>query len=61
MEIVKQLSKSIDILTDDCKIEPWTKSGDYSPSSLFKKGYLQGTPFNISAFDFVEIFGKGDK
>ena len=58
MESIKDLSKSIDILTDDCQIKTWTKSGDYSPSSLYRKGYLDGTPFNLNPFDFAEVFSE---
>ena len=45
MDIVKQVSKSIDILTDKGTIETWTKNGDSSPSSLYRKGYLDGVPY----------------
>lgn len=61
MDVVKHISKSISILTDDHKIKAWVKDGDLSPSSLYKKGYLEGVPFNLKPFDFAEIFSTGKK
>ena len=56
MESLKNMSKSIDILADDSTIHTWVKNGDLSPSSLYKKGYLSGTPFNLNPTDFSEVF-----
>ena len=56
MESLKNISKSIDILADDSTIRTWVKNGDLSPSSLYKKGYLSGTPFNLNPADFSEVF-----
>jgi len=56
MEVVKHLSKSIDILDDDGTIRTWVKNGKYSPSSMYSKGYLRGVPFNLQSSDFAYIF-----
>ncbi len=56
MDILKRNKKSIDFLSTDHKIYPWTKNGNYSPSSLYKNGMIQGSAFNVFSFDFIHAF-----
>ncbi len=56
MDILKQHKKSIDFLSVDHKIYPWTTNGNYSPSKLYRSGMIEGSPFNIDAIDFIGIF-----
>lgn len=57
MDILKQYKKSIDFLSENHKIYPWTKSGNYSPSKLYRNGMIEGNPFNIDSIDFIGVFG----
>ena len=59
MDILKQHKKSIDFLSEDHKIYPWTKSGNYSPSNLYRNGMIEGSPFNVDSIDFIGVFGSG--
>ena len=61
MDILKRRSKSIDFLSADHKIYPWIKSGNYSPSKLYRNGMIEGSPFNIDSTDFIGIFGSGEE
>ena len=54
MDILKQYNKSIDFLSEDHKIYPWTKRGNYSPSKLYRNGMIEG---NIDSIDFIGVFG----
>ncbi len=56
MDILKTRKKSIDFLSEDHRIIPWTSNGNYSPASLYKKGMVEGSPFNIEAIDFMGVF-----
>lgn len=56
MDILKQHKKSIDFLSIDHKIYPWTTNGNYSPSKLYRNGMIEGSPFNIDSIDFIGIF-----
>jgi len=56
MDILKSRKKSIDFLSLDHKIYPWTKNGNYSPSKLYRNGMIEGSPFNIDSIDFIGIF-----
>lgn len=59
MDILKQHKKSIDFLSEDHTIYPWTKSGNYSPSKLYRNGMIEGSPFNVDSIDFIGAFGSG--
>lgn len=56
MDVLKQHSKSIDFLSDDQKIYSWKTCGNYSPSNLYRKGMIQGSPFNVDSIDFIGVF-----
>ena len=56
MDVLKRNKKSIDFLSVDHKIYPWTTNGNYSPSKLYKNGMIEGSPFNVDSIDFIGIF-----
>ena len=56
MDILKHHKKSIDFLSEDHKIYPWTANGNYSPSKLYKNGMIEGSPFNVDSIDFIGVF-----
>ena len=60
MDILKLNKKSIDFLSEDHKIYPWTKSGNYSPSKLYRNGMIEGSPFNVDSIDFIGVFGSDE-
>lgn len=57
MEILKNKKHGIDFLSDDSRVASWTKNGNYSPVSLYRKGLIDYSPFNIEAFNFIGSFG----
>ena len=61
MDILKQNKKSIDFLSNDHKIYPWTTNGNYSPSKLYRNGMIEGSPFNVDSIDFISAFGTGEE
>jgi hypothetical protein len=56
MDILNQRKKSIDFLSEDHTIYQWTKSGNYSPASLYRNGMIEGSPFNVDSIDFIGVF-----
>ena len=50
---------SIDFLSENHKIYPWTTNGNYSPSKLYRNGMIEGSPFNVDSIDFIGAFGSG--
>lgn len=55
MEILKRHKMSIDFLSLDHKISSWKTNGNYSPSKLYRKGMIEGLPFNVDSTDFIGI------
>lgn len=61
MDVLKHNKKSIDFLSADKCIYEWKKNGNYSPSKLYKKGMIEGSPFNVDSIDFIKVFGTGEE
>lgn len=57
MDILQKAKHSIDFLSSDSRLVSWKKNGNYKASSLYSKGLIEYSPFNIEAFDFLGVFG----
>lgn len=58
MTVLKENRNSIDFLSSDSHLVPWTSRGNASPENCYKNGMIEDSPFNIDATDFVGIFGE---
>lgn len=56
MQILEEIYQAINIITHDTKLITCNKN-KYKVASLYRKGLIEGTPFNIESFDFLGIFG----
>lgn len=56
MDILKRNKKSIDFLSVNHKIYSWKINGNYSPANLYRKGMIEGSPFNVDSTDFISAF-----
>lgn len=56
MDILKRNKKSIDFISLDHRAYPWIANGNYSPSSLYRSGMIEGSPFNVDSIDFIGVF-----
>lgn len=61
MDVLKRHKKSIDFLSIDGHIYPWTTNGNYSPSKLYRNGMIEGSPFNVDSIDFIGLFGTSEE
>lgn len=60
MDLLKKDKECIAFINSSGKMTYWKQVGSYSPSKLYREGYIKGLPFNLNAVDFGEIFyGKG--
>lgn len=57
MEVLQKAQYSIDFLSSDSRIVSWKRNGNYSAASLYSKGLIEYSPFNIEAFSFLGTFG----
>lgn len=58
MTVLKENRNSIDFLSSDNHLIPWTSRGNASPENCYKNGMIEDSPFNIDATDFIGIFGE---
>lgn len=57
MDILQKAKHSIDFLSPDSRITSWKKNGNYTAASLYSKGLIEHSPFNLEAFNFLGVFG----
>lgn len=60
MEVLKNNKYSIKFLSQGPRMTFWVKNGNYSPASLYKKGLIEYSPFNIEPENFLGILGDFD-
>lgn len=58
MSSLKENKNSIDFLSSDNHLIPWTSRGNATPENCYRNGMIEDLPFNIEASDFVGIFGE---
>ncbi len=58
MDILQKAKHSIDFLSPDSRITSWKKNGNYTAASLYSKGLIEYSPFNLEAFNFLGVFGE---
>lgn len=58
MSVLKRNRNSIDFLSSDNHLVPWTSRGNASPENCYKNGMIEDSPFNIDPTDFIGIFGE---
>ena len=56
MEILKKKKHGIDFINNNQENVPWIRNGNYSPSKMYKEGFVPGIPFNVEDFDFADVF-----
>lgn len=58
MSVLKENKNSIDFLSSDNHLIPWTSRGNATPENCYRNGMIEDLPFNIEATDFVGILGE---
>lgn len=61
MDVLQTAKNSIDFLSSDSRIVSWTKNGNYTAASQYRKGLIKYSPFNIEPFSFLGVFGDEQK
>lgn len=58
MSVLKENKNSIDFLSSDNHLIPWTSRGNATPENCYRNGMIEDLPFNVEATDFVGILGE---
>lgn len=61
MDVLQSAKNSIDFLSSDSRLVSWTKNGNYTAASQYRKGLIKYSPFNIEPFSFLGVFGDEKK
>ena len=61
MDLLKSEKLAIGFLTENREIINWTAKGNNSPSNYYKKGYIEGIPYNIDSVDLLNIFMENNE
>ncbi len=56
MHILKKQKYAIDFISNDGYVTSWKSSGNYDPASLYSKGLIDKSPFDMSPSDFIGVF-----
>ena len=56
MKYLYRYSNAIDFIGETGKIVSWVKNGNYRPYEKYPEGMIEDSPFNIEAFDFINVF-----
>lgn len=61
MRVLKSKKRSLDFLSVDRTIYSWSASGNYSPTTLYCNGMIEGSPFNVYMTDFLGVFDESEE
>ena len=56
MHILKKQKHAIDFISNDGYVTSWTSNGNYDPASLYTKGLIDKSPFDMNSSDFIGVF-----
>ncbi len=57
MSILKENKYSISFISSVNTIHNWTNNGNLSPENAYRNGFIEDSPFNVDATDFLGILG----
>ena len=57
MSILKEYKNSISFISSINTVHTWTRNGNQSPENAYKNGFIEDSPFNVDASDFLGIIG----
>lgn len=61
MSILTNNKSSINFISAVNTVHTWVKTGNLSPENAYKNGFIEDSPFNVDASDFLGILGGGDE
>ena len=61
MTVLKGNKNSINFISSINTVHVWANSGNSSPENAYKNGFIEDSPFNVDASDFLGILGESDE
>ena len=61
MNVLKDSRNAIDFISGINTVHTWTRHGNMSPENAYRNGFIEDSPFNVDASDFLGILGDVDE
>ena len=61
MNVLKGNKNSINFISSINTVHVWTNNGNLSPENAYKNGFIEDSPFNVDASDFLGLLGEMDE
>jgi len=61
MSVLKKNRNAITFISSINTVHTWTKCGNLSPENAYKNGFIEDSPFNVDASDFLGVLGGTDE
>ena len=61
MTVLRKNKNSINFISSINTVHTWTKNGNLTPENAYKAGFIEDSPFNVDASDFLGILGGVDE
>ena len=61
MSVLRSSKNSISFLSSINTVHTWTTNGNQSPENAYRDGFIEDSPFNVDASDFLGILGGKDE
>ena len=60
MSVLRENSCSISFISSVNTVHTWTNNGNLNPENAYRNGFVEDSPFNVDASDFLGILGGVD-
>ncbi|MCR5358040.1 MAG: ATP-binding protein [Lachnospiraceae bacterium] len=57
MTVLKSNRNAISFISSINTVHTWTSNGNYTPENAYRNGFIEDSPFNVDATDFLGILG----
>lgn len=61
MSVLKENKNAINFISGINTVRTWTKCGNLSPENAYRNGFIEDSPFNVDASNFLGILGGTDE
>ena len=61
MSLLKRNKESINFISSINTVHTWANNGNQTPARAYRNGFIEDSPFNVDASDFLGILGGDDE
>ena len=61
MSLLKRNKESINFISSINTVHTWANNGNQTPVRAYRNGFIEDSPFNVDASDFLGILGGDDE